>query len=65
MMNYIILSLKRYEVEVRDMQFGMEQITAQLPMKSANAVFRFTSVKGNLGSSWDIQWNIAGIDQNH
>jgi DNA-directed RNA polymerase beta subunit len=30
------LHIERYEVEVRDTQFGMEQITAQLPMKSTN-----------------------------
>jgi hypothetical protein len=27
MMNYILLYIERYEVEVRDTQFGMEQIT--------------------------------------
>jgi DNA-directed RNA polymerase subunit beta len=31
---YTSLHIERYEVEVRDTQFGMEQITAQLPMKS-------------------------------
>jgi DNA-directed RNA polymerase subunit beta len=30
---YTSLHIERYEVEVRDTQFGMEQITAQLPMK--------------------------------
>jgi DNA-directed RNA polymerase subunit beta len=33
---YTSLHIERYEVEVRDTQFGMEQITAQLPMKSTN-----------------------------
>jgi DNA-directed RNA polymerase subunit beta len=28
---YTSLHIERYEVEVRDTQFGMEQITAQLP----------------------------------
>jgi DNA-directed RNA polymerase beta subunit len=32
---YTSLHIERYEVEVRDTQFGMEQI-AQLPMKSTN-----------------------------
>jgi DNA-directed RNA polymerase beta subunit len=36
MMNYILLCILNDEVEVRDTQFGMEQITAQLPMKSTN-----------------------------
>lgn len=33
---YTSLHIERYEIEVRDTQFGMEQITAQLPMKSTN-----------------------------
>jgi hypothetical protein len=53
MMNYTSLHIERYEVEVRDTQF-MEQITAQLPMKSTNVDYldpRHCENR-NLGSSW-------------
>jgi DNA-directed RNA polymerase subunit beta len=62
------LHIERYEVEVRDTQFGM-QITAQLPMKSTNVDYLDHQGIVKIGTwvqAGDILvGKITPIDQNH
>jgi DNA-directed RNA polymerase subunit beta len=62
------LHIERYEVEVRDTQFGMEQITAQLPMKSTNVDYLDDQGIVKIGTwvqAGYLVGKITPIDQNH